>query len=98
MMNPRKRVAFRTDLCMHVFESPVTGNACHVITFPNDDGHVLVNDLDMGETYKLTLSDVAESQCKRFRPVEVEDFQFSWVVDIYDEDLYNALFGVDLAL
>ena len=85
MMNPRKKTAFRTDLCLHVFESPVTGNACHVVSYPDDQGKVLINDLDMGEVYRLSTKLL--SRCK----VEAEDFQFSWVIDAYDEDLYNEV-------
>ena len=76
-------------LASTIIESPKTGNACHVISFPFKNGEVVVNDLDMGVCYRVKHSSLSGMQI--FRPVEPEDFQFSWVLDVYNEDLYRAV-------
>jgi hypothetical protein len=74
-----------------VVESPLTGNACHAIDFPTKDGLVTVNDLDMGEVYTVRLASLAKARV--YRDVDESDFQFSWVMDEYNEDVMEAVIG-----
>lgn len=74
---------------LKIFESPRTGNACHVISFPRSDGLVVVNDLDMGTLYPIDPKKIKRQE--KIRDVEPEDFQFSWVIDCYNEELYELV-------
>lgn len=84
-MDDNQKDWFVANVASDVVKSPVTGNACHAITWPSNCGCCLVNDLDMGVTYyvKVHQLEIAE----KFRSVEKQDFEFSWVIDKYDEEL-----------
>jgi hypothetical protein len=76
-----------------ILRNPLTGNASHVISYPDEDERVRINDLDMGEIFTVSLKAMKRSdKVEKIRPVEPQDFQFSWVCCEYDEDLYEELF------
>lgn len=63
------------DIARFVVESPVTGNACHMISEPAS-GLVWVSDLDSGEVYSVDFGMLCN--CKVLRLVIGDDFGFSW--------------------
>jgi hypothetical protein len=80
-----------------VFESPVTGNACHVVSECFSRGgtsYVYVNDLDMGMVHSLPVEEVIEAQehGKVHRNVEQSDWWFSWIQDALDKPQVFSLY------
>jgi hypothetical protein len=77
------------NIALYIVQSPITDNACHMISWPDDEGMVYVNDLDMGEIQQVSFEDL--KGMPMFRKVEGDDFGFSWVAgdDRLSDELYE---------
>ena len=85
-----KKVASKEKtLARYVVQSPLTNNACHMISWPDEAGLVYINDLDMGEVHQVAFSDLVNAPM--YREVEGDDFGFSWVAgsEHLSDDLYT---------
>lgn len=76
--------------CLHIWESPLNGNAIVILKRDQRPGRVLVGDLDMGEQYTVRVDELET----KLRTSEEADFGFSWTCDP-DTDIMNAVMDAE---
>lgn len=76
--------------CLHIWESPLNGNAVVILQRDKRPGRVLVGDLDMGEQYTVRLEELEV----KLRTAEEADFGFSWTCDA-ESDIVNAVMDAE---
>lgn len=77
------------NVAKYVLQSPITENACHMISWPGADGYCWVNDLDAGEIMRVEFT--ALKNQPMIRNVASSDFGFSWCAE--SEHLSNNLYN-----
>jgi hypothetical protein len=77
-------------LASKVLLNPMTGNSCHVVSYPEEDERVWIHDLDGGRVVRVKLNSLLNTE--EFRKVEEEDWGYSAVMyalgTCADEDLH----------
>jgi hypothetical protein len=75
---------------LHVWESPLTGNAAVILHRTKDPKVVIIGDLDMGEEQRVTLSSLQRS----IRGAEEADFGYGWMSEP-DFDILDTVEGAE---